>query len=589
MACGVCKTVRYEAEARNESNGEVVESAELIRICVTGTFSRIRKPTLMMKKSAAIHLAKIMRSEAQRAMSQIRGGEHPRPFYVSFLTRDEEIWEISASYGSLLNNKYERRRSCFCDVRVGSHRHDQVQDGGLHDNSKEDDSYQYIDIPFGASESGIRHGLWRQAEVRYREAVEAMATKKSHALTYLDRNSKLPSFQKLPGIERTMWRKLPEVDVRFWQSFVTKTSALVCDYLAVKESNVRFHVLNQVRVFVNTEGSLIVQCQPYWTLSCHLWMLSDQGDALTWTINHFVADPEDLPDARRFRKELRETIGTLQQLAVAPPLRSYAGPVLLDPVPAGLLIHEALGHRIEANRLLSTGEAQTFRDSLHKRILPDYLTIEDNPSLDRFQGMSLVGHYLFDDEGVPARNADLVSQGVLQGFLTSRAGITPKHRSNGHGRNERYERTISRMAVTKVTSHDGLTDARMKKRLIEEVQRQKLPYGIRILSATGGETATETYNFQAFLGEINLAARVYPDGREELIRGVDFVGTPLNATRTIIAAGSRYEVDNAYCGAESGWVPISTISPSLLISHLELQSKADMPYSQPCYPIPWGK
>ena len=130
------------------------------------------------------------------------------------------------------------------------------------------------------------------------------------------------------------------------------------------------------------------------------------------------------------------------------------------------------------------------------------------------------------------------------------------------------------MAVTRVISENGKSDAEMKQALIEEVQRQNLPYGIRILSATGGETATESYNFQAFLGEINMAARVFPDGREELVRGVDFVGTPLNATRTVAAAGNRYEVDNAYCGAESGWVPVSTISPSLLITHLELQAKS---------------
>lgn len=527
--------------------------------------------------------------EAQRAMSQIRSGEYPRPFYISFLARDEELWEIKASYGGLLGEKHERKRSCFCDVRVGSYGDDQVQDGGLHDNSKDEDSYQYIDLPFGQCESGACHGLWRQAEVRYREAVEAHATKKSWELTYLDRNRKLPSFQKLRGIEHTGWQKLPDVDVKHWRSFVSNMSKIVCDYPEVKESHVLFRALNQVRVFVNTEGSWIIQAQPYWRLSCDLWLLSPQGDALPWTINHFVSDPHDLPDARRFRTEIRRTIQTLQRLSDAPRLRSYSGPVLLDPVPAGLLFHEALGHRLEGNRLLSAGEGQTFRDHVGEKILPEYLTIEDDPTLTKYQGRSLVGYYQYDDEGVSAQTASLIDRGVLKGFLTSRAGIIAKHRSNGHGRNERYERTISRMAVTKITSHCGLSDDAMKQKLIEEIKRQELPYGIRIISVASGETATESYNFQAFLGEINLAARVFPDGREELIRGVDFVGTPLNATRTIVAAGARYEVDNACCGAESGWVPVSTVSPALLISHLELQSKSDTPYSQPCYPIPWAK
>ena len=540
-----------------------------------------------MKKFEATRLAKIMRDEANRGMNQIRGGEHPRPYYISLLARDEECWDIKASYGSLIKDTHERKRGCYCDVRVGSYRHDQVQDGGLNDNSKDDDSYNYIDLPFGNRESGVRHGLWRQAEVRYREAVEAYATKKSYELTYLDRNRNLPSFQKLTPIEDVLWKELPAVDEKHWRQFTENSSSVVCEYPQVKESQVGFRARNQVHVFVNSEGSLIVQSQPFWTLSCYLWLLSSDGDALTWTINHFVADPNDLPDTRRFRKEIRNTIETLTALSKAPSLRSYSGPVLLNPVPAGLLIHEALGHRLEGNRMLCAGEGQTFRDSLNQNILPSYLTIEDNPGLERFQGMSLVGHYQYDDEGVPAQSAELVRQGVLRGFLTSRTGIKRKHHSNGHGRSERFERPISRMAVTRILSETGLNDEELKHLLIEEINRQNLPFGIRVLSATGGETATEAYNFQAFLGEINLAARVYPDGREELVRGVDFVGTPLNATRTIIAAGNQYEVDNAYCGAESGWVPISTISPALLISHLELQGKTDTPFNQPCYPIPW--
>lgn len=520
-------------------------------------------------------------------MSQIQCQGYPRPFYVSFLVRDEQCWDLKASYGGLVVDNHQRKRTCHCDIRVGSYRRDQVQDGGLNDSAEDKASLDYVELPFGKQESGVRHGLWRQAEIRYREAVEAYATKKSYELTYLDRNRNLPSWQRLPGKEDVRWTSLPAVDDQYWRRFVESASRMVCQYPEIKESYVRFEAHNRTSVFVNTEGSLIIQNKPLWNLSCHLWMLPPNGDAVAWTLNKFVADPDDLPDARHFRKEVRDTMQVLRALAKSPTLRSYSGPVLLDPIPAGLMLHESLGHRLEGNRMLCAGEGQTFRDSLNQTILPSYLSIVDDPRLERFQGASLVGHYRYDDEGVPAQRAELISRGVLKGFLTSRAGIRSKHRSNGHGRNECGEQTISRMAVTHVTCDGGVSDQTLKARLIEEVKRQQLPYGIRIMSATGGETATESYNFQAFLGEINLAARVYPDGREELIRGVDFVGTPLNASRMIMAAGRRYEVDNSYCGAESGWIPVSTISPALLVSHLELQAKADTPYTQPCYPIPW--
>ena len=144
------------------------------------------------------------------------------------------------------------------------------------------------------------------------------------------------------------------------------------------------------------------------------------------------------------------------------------------------------------------------------------------------------------------------------------------------------------MGVTLVESHGGLDRRALRRALLDEIRRQKVPFGIRILEATSGETATDAYNFQAFLGEAILMSKVYPDGREEWIRGVNFVGTPLNAIGGIVAAGVQREVDNAFCGAESGYVPVSTVSPAMVISELELQAKPDAPYTQYSYPMPWG-
>ena len=145
---------------------------------------------------------------------------------------------------------------------------------------------------------------------------------------------------------------------------------------------------------------------------------------------------------------------------------------------------------------------------------------------------------------------------------------------------------MSRMGVTVLEAEIKHDEKSLKQQLIEQAKIQGAPYGIRIRNASGGETSTEAYDFQAFLGDVDLASRIYPDGREELVRGVNFIGTPLNAIHGIIAAGNRQEIDNAWCGAESGFVPVSTISPALLIRHLELQSKAETPYTQYCYPMP---
>ena len=149
-------------------------------------------------------------------------------------------------------------------------------------------------------------------------------------------------------------------------------------------------------------------------------MLSEKGDGIPWTIQHYVTDPKELPSERALQREIHAKIELLSEIAAAPRLRSFSGPVLLEPRPAGLLIHEALGHRLEGSRLLSSGEGQTFRDSVGKKVLPEFLSLRDDASVKTHRGKSLVGHYKYDDEGVEAQNAPLIDKGVLSGFLTWR-------------------------------------------------------------------------------------------------------------------------------------------------------------------------
>jgi hypothetical protein len=548
----------------------------------------------------AHRLVEAATAEIERAMKALgahgggRGRRRKRavrreahPYHISHLVRDDERLRLEARFGALSRERLERRRNCFTDVRVGSPKRDQVAEGGLLDNNREEESYRYTEIPIGPDIDAFRHALWRLTEARVREAEDAWLRKRAHELTYLDPHRHLAALEVLPPAEDLRFPRLPPLDLERWRRYVVAASAVPKAHPLIKSSHIDMRVKRQTRIYVSSEGVRRIDRHSFWSLECHLWLLSARGDGLPLSIERTVCDPEELPAPRALAREIREGIALLERLADAPVVRSYSGPVLLEPVPAGLLIHEAIGHRLEGNRLLSAGEGQTLRDSIGELVLPEFLTLHDDPRLAAYDGKTLVGHYRFDDEGVEAQDARLVESGRLRGFLTSRIPIARRHRSNGHGRNRHHERPIGRMAVTILESSAGLPAAKLRQRLLEEVVRQKLPYGIRILQASRGETTTDSYDFQAFLGEINLASRIFPDGREELIRGVDFVGTPLNAVHGIIASGDASEVDNAWCGAESGFIPVSTITPALLVEHLELQSKSETPYTQYAYPIPW--
>lgn len=523
-------------------------------------------------------------------MRQMRVPGFPRPYFISYLVRDEERLRLKAKFGAMKALTHERTRNAFADVRVGSYAYDQVRDGGLLDNDKESESYGYVDLPYGNNGfGGVRHGLWQLTDARYREAVEALLDKKSRELTYRNPARRFKAFEKRKPIVDLGWEPFPDVDVEHWTDYVERASAILKRFPDIKDARVEFEADHVCRIFVSSEGARQIQSHPIWSLDCYLWLLSARGDGIPWTVKHIVADPAELPSLRSFQHEIRKTVEVLRRLAQAPTLRSYCGPALLEPVPAGLLMHEAVGHRLEGSRLLASGEGQTFKDSMGKQILPSFLSIRENPLLDRYDGRSLIGHYRYDDEGVEAQDTPLVVRGTLKRFLATRTGISRRHHSSGHARSAYHQRPISRMGLTLTEPVDGLDRRELRQAFVAEIRRQNAPFGVRIIEATSGETATDAYNFQAFLGEINLASKVYPDGREEWIRGVNFVGTPLNAIGSIIAAGDRLAVDNAFCGAESGYVPVTTIAPALVVSELELQSKAETPYSPYTFPIPWDR
>jgi predicted Zn-dependent protease len=542
-----------------------------------------------MNRQSIKRLANALEHEAFRAKDELKAPGHPRPYYLSYVLRDiEQVW-VDARFGTLFADERRRWRRCFADVRVGSYRYDHVQDGGLSDNSTKAESYGYTSLPIGENLGGMMHGVWQLTEARYREAAEDLLEKRAEQLHVQDPNRGLVAFERRDPKKHIETPEVPETDREKWARYVEAASAIGLHVPDLYGCEVELTVRNVTRMIVNTEGSNVVDRQPFWQLSVMLDLSTERGVTVPWNLSHFVTDPSELPELAALKKEMRDAIAMMRKIAAADTLHGYSGPVLLDPKPAGLLMHEAIGHRLEGNRLLSSGEGQTFRNALGSEIFPESLSMRDDPSLSRYNGKSLVGHFLYDDEAVPAGRAELVDRGRIRGYLTSRAGVARGHHSNGHARNESFERPMSRMGVTIVEAHEGVDDRSLKRMLIEEVKQRKLRFGVHVLLADSGETATKSYDFQAFLGQIRAATRVYADGREELVRDVSFVGTPLNAVRGIIAAGARREVDNSYCGAESGAVPVTTISPALLVENLELQSSARSAHAPLTYPSPGSR
>lgn len=533
---------------------------------------------------------KSLREECQRTMKYLRVPSYPRPYYLSYLLRDVHTLQIWGRLGNINQLSEQDGRNIFCDCRVGSYQFDQVSEGGLDDNDNDSETYEHVEMPVGNDVDALKYHVWKLTDSRYREAVRHYLRKKSQHITYLDPNQGLPSYRRAAGLRDISFRKFSSVDSAKWEDFIKRSSLVVKAHPEIKNSWAEVRVRDVTRLFVNSEGTQIIDQQRICELVCELWLLTPRGEGIRTRVVHVTTDVDQLPALRSFIEEIEEHIRLLHLLSKAPTLKSYAGPVLLAPGPAGILFHEVLGHRLEGSRLLSTQEGQTFKRDLGKMILPSFLTIVDDPTVKKMAGVPCVGRYRYDDEGSKAQRVMLVDQGRLVGFLSGRASVTQENLpSNGHARNEYHERPISRMGHLQVSANQGLSREELKRRFVEEIRRQQLPFGIMILRAEGGETATEAYDFQAFMGTVSLAVQVWADGRENLVRNVNFVGTPLSALRTVIAAGDDAKCVNAFCGAESGLVPVSTTCPAVLLSNLELQASDQRKYTQYVLPMPFEK
>jgi TldD protein len=284
--------------------------------------------------------------------------------------------------------------------------------------------------------------------------------------------------------------------------------------------------------------------------------------------------------ADQLRKEM-------EGLVVSPLNDPTVGPALLTGRAAAVFFHEVFGHRAEGHRQKDVNEGQTFAKKVDEPILPDFLSVADDATMKKLGKQDLLGYYQYDDEGVIAERVTLVDHGVLKNFEMSRSPLVGFPHSNGHGRRQMGAVPVSRQGNLVVESNKTVTNAQLRAKLIELIKQQNKPYGLLIDDIAGGFTFTGRGQPQAFQVEPLVVYKVFPDGRpDELVRGVDIVGTPLAALTKIVATGDTPEVFNGYCGAESGYVPVSAASPAILTSELEVQKKQASTDRPPILPPP---
>ena len=528
----------------------------------------------------------LMEAELRRSMKGLRLPKNPRPFFMSYLLHHTTGLDVWGRYGAVFNTETIRSCDLYTECRVGSYRLDQSVDGGLNQDHEERESYNWLVGPQDLDPTAVRYAFWKLSQLKYQEALQDYYDKQK-ILVDQRLKSETSSLSREPKLVKNLPVKPVKFSERRWESFVRQASALFGKYRKLVDPYVRIRGVSKVRLFVNSEGSKFTCQETFYEVLINAWYLTDEGAYLNAARFFHVRDASQLPKLSVVEATVDEIAEDLASLARAEPLEPYAGPALLSGTATGLLFHEAIGHRLEGERMLSRSEGQTFARKVGQRILPEQVDMFDDPTLAEWDGQPLYGHYVVDDEGVAAQRVQLVNKGVLRSFLMSRSCAPGFRRSNGHGRHERYQDPMARMANLIVQAEDTHDWSELKDRMLAEVRRRRLPHGIIVRRVSSGETRTDHYEFQAFKGVPTEVYAVDPKtGRERRVRDINFIGTPLAAIQRIRSFGHDYEVDNSYCYAESGSVPVSTVAPSMVVDELELQRSSTRLYRPPVLKFP---
>lgn len=530
-------------------------------------------------------LVNILKNELDREMKELSQQEYP-PYYMEYRVDESTSTEITAFMGSLIESTGYKSRALATAVKVGDYSFDNTHPIN---GSNDQENFNYGVIPVENNPGAINQYLWLFTDAAYKQAREQYLNLENNFEKDADKKV-LPDFTKekpVTYVEPAYSASEISIDKKEWEGKLKKITAPFADYDSIFDGTASLNINRQRKYLVSSEGSLIAENYKIAQLVVQASVLAADGNKLNLSNVYYENDLQKLPTEDQLLAETEQLIEKLKQLQKAPKADPYAGPAILSNEVTGVFFHEIFGHRVEGHRLTNEMDGQTFKDKVGKRVLPKFIDVIFDPTATQFKQLNLVGHYHYDDQGVKSQKVNVVEDGELKEFLMSRHPVRTDSKSNGHGRSAAGYNPVARQSNMIVHTSKPKSDKDLRKMLLKECKRQNKDYGYYIKKVTGGFTSTDRYQPNVFNIEPTEVYRIYVDGRpDELVRGVDLIGTPLTMFSEIGATGDQYGVFNGYCGAESGFVPVSAVAPAIFVKKIETQRQVESQFEMPILPNP---
>jgi predicted Zn-dependent protease len=530
-----------------------------------------------------------MQSELALSMEKLVSPEGTKPYFIQYSISDEHDWYISATLGALVRDRVNESRTLEVGVRAGDYALDNTHQ--IRDSGGWFGGFDYwgglVQLPLNGDPVATRHALWLETDKKFKAAVKRLGEVKANVKVKVEEEDLSEDFTREESSSHIGSWLTQSIDRPRMSERIKAFSRRFREHPEVFNSTITLSGNVTNRLAVNSEGSRLQYGRGWWRIGIQASTIADDGMEL-WQYNAFDAhSQEGLPDDGKINEAIDKLIEQLIALRSAPVVEPYTGPAILMNRASGVFFHEIFGHRIEGHRQKDVEEGQTFAKKVGQKVLPEFLSIVDDPSRKTFNGVDLNGFYEFDQECVRGQPARIVNSGTLETFLLSRSPTRGFTKSNGHGRSQPGMNVVARQGNLIVESSKQVPFDELRGMLVAECKKQNKEFGLLFEDISGGFTTTQRYGPQAFKVLPIIVYKVYADGRpDELVRGVDIVGTPLTCFSQILATANDPDIFNGMCGAESGMVPVSAISPSILVEQIEIEKKQKAQDRPPILPAP---
>jgi len=515
------------------------------------------------KAAASDPVLAAMREELERSKAHLKMENIAAPYYIEYSVLDLDEYDAEAAFGALRQKQRSHGRSARVVVRVGDYKLDSYYGPGT----------GFVDLaPLEDDATALRHQLWLATDQAYKAASQALASKKA-VFSQFSSGQPFDDFAAAPALQSIgAWAKL-DFNPAPWDAMLEKATDLFRTDPKIQSltSQLRFRAVN--RYFVNTEGTVTRKGYTVYFMNLSGATQADDGMRLERSPYYSTGSLKELPTAEAFQADAVKMVTTLKALREAPMVdEEYRGPVLFSNDAASDVFYGMIGENVLGRRPKPGDSSRTegeFASSYKSRVLPNSISVIDDPTLTVFDGKTLIGSYDIDDEGVRAAKVSVIENGELINYLVGREPIRDFPESNGHGRAAPAQAPTPNMGNLIVSSKQALSPDDIKKKLIEICRQENKPYGYRVETLAGYSP--------------RLLFRVYEkDGHEELVRGAEFNELDTRALRNdLVAVGNDALVSN-----REGQIPMTVISPSILFDEIEVKRTDAKNAKLPEYPPP---